>query len=148
MSQTSPSPPWGLYISPWVQSYDLKTTNNMLTIPILYSHLWCHLQNLHRWPWCRPGDKPLSEPIVVSLQTHICVTRHQWINSTRIWLIPAFHSPTRLLVPWALQLATFLSSLVANHKKKRGNLNQYTKYFFKKMHQKMLLEKFCPGSMD
>ena len=25
--------------------------------------------------WCRPGDKPLSEPMVVSFPTHICVIR-------------------------------------------------------------------------
>ena len=25
--------------------------------------------------WRRPGDKPLSEPIMVRLLTHICVTR-------------------------------------------------------------------------
>ena len=25
--------------------------------------------------WCRPGDKPLSEPMTVRLPTHICVTR-------------------------------------------------------------------------
>ena len=30
--------------------------------------------------WCRSGDKPLSEPMVVSLATHICVTRHQWVK--------------------------------------------------------------------
>ena len=24
--------------------------------------------------WCRPGDKPLSEPVMVSLLTHIYVT--------------------------------------------------------------------------
>ena len=30
--------------------------------------------------WCRPGDKPLSEPMMVSLPTHICVTRPQWVN--------------------------------------------------------------------
>ena len=28
----------------------------------------------------RPGDKPLSEPMLVSLPTHICVIRPQWIN--------------------------------------------------------------------
>ena len=28
--------------------------------------------------WRRPGDKPLSEPMMVSLTTHICVTRPQW----------------------------------------------------------------------
>ena len=30
--------------------------------------------------WRRPGDKPLSEPMVVSLLTHICVTRPQWVK--------------------------------------------------------------------
>ena len=30
--------------------------------------------------WRRPGDKPLSEPMMVSLPTHICVTRPQWIK--------------------------------------------------------------------
>ena len=30
--------------------------------------------------WRRPGDKPLSEPIMVSLPTHICVTRPQWVK--------------------------------------------------------------------
>ena len=32
--------------------------------------------------WCRPVDKPLSEPTMVNLLTHICVTRPQWINSS------------------------------------------------------------------
>ena len=30
--------------------------------------------------WCRSGDKPLSEPMVVSLQTHIWVTQPQWVK--------------------------------------------------------------------
>ena len=30
--------------------------------------------------WRRSGDKPLSEPMMVSLPTHICVTRPQWVN--------------------------------------------------------------------
>ena len=34
--------------------------------------------------WRRPGDKPLSEPMMVSLLTHICVTRPQGVNS--LWL--------------------------------------------------------------
>ena len=32
--------------------------------------------------WHRPGDKPLSEPMMVCLLTHICVTRPQWVNRT------------------------------------------------------------------
>ena len=35
--------------------------------------------------WCRSGDKPLSEPMMVSLPTHICVTRSQWANIHKIW---------------------------------------------------------------
>ena len=31
--------------------------------------------------WRRPGDKPLSELMMHSLLTHICVTRHQWVKA-------------------------------------------------------------------
>ena len=58
--------------------------------------------------WRRPGAKPLSEPIMVSLLTHICVTRPQWVKngSTTLWRIHI--------------LLTALFSLVihANHVKK------------------------------
>ena len=30
--------------------------------------------------WRRPGDKPLSEPMLVKSLTHIYVTRPQWVN--------------------------------------------------------------------
>ena len=30
--------------------------------------------------WCRPGGKPLSEPMMENLLTHICVARPQWVN--------------------------------------------------------------------
>ena len=32
--------------------------------------------------WHRPGDKPLSDPMMVSLLTHKCVTRPQWVKKT------------------------------------------------------------------
>ena len=50
--------------------------------------------------WRRPGDKPLSEPIMVRLPTHICITRPQWVHACcdfnrfcnpgygRFWLAP------------------------------------------------------------
>ena len=34
--------------------------------------------------WRRPGDKPLSEPMMVNLQTHICVTRPQWVDNRSV----------------------------------------------------------------
>ena len=30
--------------------------------------------------WRRPGEKSLSEPMLVRLLTHICVTRPRWVN--------------------------------------------------------------------
>ena len=37
--------------------------------------------------WRRSGDKPLSEPIMVSLPMHICVIRPQWVK----WQLPQRH---------------------------------------------------------
>ena len=40
-----------------------------------------HIQALAQiMGWRRPGDKPLSEPIVVRLMTHVCITRSQWVK--------------------------------------------------------------------
>ena len=33
--------------------------------------------------WRRPGDKQLSEPMIVSLLTHVCVTWPQWAKQQR-----------------------------------------------------------------
>ena len=30
--------------------------------------------------WCHPGDKPLSEPVMVSLLMHICLTQPIWVK--------------------------------------------------------------------
>ena len=30
--------------------------------------------------WRHSGDKPLSEPMMVSLLTHVCITRPQWVK--------------------------------------------------------------------
>ena len=38
--------------------------------------------------WRRPGDKPLSEPMMVSLTTHICVNRPQWVWYAYVLITP------------------------------------------------------------
>ena len=46
--------------------------------------------------WRRPGDKPLSGPMMVRLPTHICVTRYQWVKSAvvqNIWPTIAYNLP-------------------------------------------------------
>ena len=41
------------------------------------------LVQIMAWRW--PGDKPLSEAMIVSLLTHICITRPQWVNRTQLY---------------------------------------------------------------
>ena len=36
--------------------------------------------------WRRPGDKPLSEPTMVSLPNHICFARPQWVKAVPLVL--------------------------------------------------------------
>ena len=31
--------------------------------------------------WCRPGGKPLSEPMLIRLLMHMCITRPQWVKT-------------------------------------------------------------------
>ena len=40
--------------------------------------------------WRRPGDKPLSEPMRVSLLMHTCVTRPQWVKGEWFYFHCAF----------------------------------------------------------
>ena len=51
--------------------------------------------------WRRPGDKTLSEPMMVSLLTHICVTRSQWGTYTLM-----LNWPTHLIL--GLKSETYL----------------------------------------
>ena len=47
----------------------------------------------------RPGDKPLYEPMMVSLLTHICATRSQWVTtvaSPDIWRKVVWYAAARL----------------------------------------------------
>ena len=65
--------------------------------------------------WRRPGDKPLSESMLVRLKTHICVTRPQWVKQIKIshYLKQYWH-----IIDWTLR------------NKIQWNLNQNTVIFF------------------
>ena len=76
------------------------------------------LSSVQIMAWCRPGDKPLSEPMVVSLPTHICVTPPQWFNTRSSNLVPhtlvfRSHNLQSLLDLFCLYL--FSHSYLANH---------------------------------
>ena len=47
--------------------------------------------------WRRPGDKALSEPMMVNLLTHICVTRPQWVK--HLVYMPIGHMVLKIYVP-------------------------------------------------
>ena len=66
--------------------------------------------------WRRPGHKPLAEPMMISLLTHICVTRPQWVKTLRSQ--PNLSNPfswkwicvVQLNFHWGLPLGVWLTS--------------------------------------
>ena len=75
--------------------------NENIWIPIKFSLKFVPKGPIHNIPalvqimaWRRPGDKPFSEPMLVSLLTHICVTPPQWVNRYLLWNTASFHLPT------------------------------------------------------
>ena len=56
--------------------------------------------------WRRLGDKPLSEPMMVSSLTHICVTRPQWVK---------YHNKS-VVYTIGIILAVLLNDTHDNHK--------------------------------
>ena len=65
--------------------------------------------------WRRPGDKPLSEPVMVSLLTHICITRPQRVKKHRQLISdPRLTFPgevTSLNLPAAVGITSLISHL-------------------------------------
>ena len=43
--------------------------------------------------WRQPGDKPLSESMMVSVLTHICIIRPRWVNQQRGYWLPGALAP-------------------------------------------------------
>ena len=65
--------------------------------------------------WRRPGDKPLSEPMMVSLLTHLCVTRPQWLKGL-------FKQFRNLLKYWIVKLVCAARQLILADKVCRGDI--------------------------
>ena len=64
--------------------------------------------------WRRPGDKPLSEPMMVCSPTHICVTRPQWLK-TNLFLSAAtlmsarmFASAEVAVMVWGIPIINYI----------------------------------------
>ena len=57
--------------------------NENILISIKISLKFISYSSVQIMAWCRPGDKPLSEPMMIILLTHICIIRPQWVNGCR-----------------------------------------------------------------
>ena len=87
--------------------------NENVWIPVKISLKYVHKGPVNNIPalvqimaWRRSGDKPLSEPMMAGLPTHICVSRPQWVNNipalltrrkTSIWRLVALSTPSHYL---------------------------------------------------
>ena len=60
--------------------------------------------------WRRPGDKPLSQPMMVNLPAHIYVTRPQSVN--RVQHFVTEHGPSHCLIPIIDQMDPTEQSIV------------------------------------
>ena len=90
--------PWGQWVNTLrPRENGRQFTDDIFKCIFLYENvwipIWISLKFVPKGPinnipalvqimaWGRPGDKPLSEPMMVRLPTHICVTRPQWVNN-------------------------------------------------------------------
>ena len=56
------------------------------------------LVEIMAWRW--PGNKPLSEQMMVRLLMHMCITRTQWVSTLRKTAFSSSFSSIRLIVIW------------------------------------------------
>ena len=101
-------------------------TNGRVRIPIKISLEFVPNGPINKTPplvqimaWRRPGDKPLSEPMMVSLPTHICVTRPQWIKKSETNLGKIIKKYTCLKLSFLFLFVFFdlmVGNPLANHK--------------------------------
>ena len=98
--------------------------------------------------WRRPGDKPLSETMVVNSPTHICFTRPQWVNSSPP-STPYIHQRTGLAlvrvwcqaITWSNSGLLWISPFETNFSEIQIKIQNFS---FIKMHLKKLSVKWCP----
>ena len=62
----------------WMKMYEFRLRFHWNLFPRVQFTIFQHLVLIMAWR--RQGDKPLSEPMVASLLTHICVARPQWVD--------------------------------------------------------------------
>ena len=64
--------------------------------------------------WRRSGDKPLSEPMMVNLPTHKCVTRHQWVKIIFLKM-SNYQLATNKCLIWCCPWETLDTQFISDH---------------------------------
>ena len=64
--------------------------------------------------WRRPGDKPLSEPMMVSFLTQVCVTQHQWVKTSAGTSMSQRHIFVHVAAVWYLRATAMFLLLLHN----------------------------------
>ena len=65
----------------WIKMYEFRIKSNKISLKFVPKVPINNIPALVQiMTWCRSGDKPLSEPMMDSLLTHICVTRPQRVK--------------------------------------------------------------------
>ena len=60
--------------------------------------------------WRRPGDKPLSEPMIIGLLRLLCVTRPQWFDVLLYTLLG--HNVMHLIIPLVVQVTNLTQMMI------------------------------------
>ena len=83
--------------------------------------------------WRRPGDKPLSEPMMASLLTHICVT--QWVKFTPMLLVS--HNSSSIMSVMASQITgvSIVCSTVCSSTDQRKHQSSASLAFVRGIHR-------------
>ena len=121
--------------------FKLIFVNENIWIPIKISLKFVPKGSINNIPalvqimaWRRPGDKPLSEPMMVSLTTHICVTRPQWVNIGLSRILHHWHTSGKYKMKMQMSIhkcrwktLNFSSILAQNYKQFLSSLaHQFT----------------------
>ena len=77
--------------------------------------------------WRRPGDKPLSEPMMVSLLTHVCVARPQWVKQCAIdsrYMMAHYNTLLHSAWQWGRSIRYVLERYTIQHSNIRSNITE------------------------
>ena len=69
----------------WKKIYEFQLRFNFFRSLCLRVQLLTFRHRLRQW--LGAGDRPLSGPMLVSLPTHICITRLQWVNKRLLCIL-------------------------------------------------------------